>query len=519
MPQVGIDPSYFAKSLKDYKDWHWAFVREIYQNSIGCGSKNIHFTIKRTEHEGQSACLVNVRNDGPPMSEEVLTNKLLCIGGTTKDLDSEVGGFGIAKLVLYLAHHKFKIHTGDLIVTGCGGEYEITKGDFLDGTESEVVMDCTCSDINYQLKKFVKHLYWQGTTYINDHYDDDTYSLCPRFLKGNLRREVDYGKLYTNKSDSNLMLVRVDGIPMFTEYASIDRCVVLELTNSNYLTSNRDGLIYPYNYNLNSLILDLAVNKKAALDAPPRYMRWEGQKRGFFKPQPSKPNIPSEPKESQKKAVPVASGAIPIPATGDTENTLDVDVGVDTVDVADIADTAVKQIGIPADLVGPGCQINLDDVLCKSSLGIDFIIKNDTGLSIPKDYMPSSSFSSYSQKLVSCWNKIIYKIHDLMDFESVWSIGFYFSDEPGGFEINRSYGAIYYINPIEIVQQNSSQSRSFKKRWSFTDGKYGIIATAAHQFVHCWKSYNYHDENFLNYYSEVMTVVMKNFKSFHKCFR
>ena len=38
---VTIGPEFFAKAFHDYSDRHWAFVREVLQNSLDCGSTTI----------------------------------------------------------------------------------------------------------------------------------------------------------------------------------------------------------------------------------------------------------------------------------------------------------------------------------------------------------------------------------------------------------------------------------------------------------------------------------------------
>ena len=61
------------------------------QNSMDCGSNRIDVTIERDGANTQIA----VSNDGQPMTQDILVNKFLTLGGSAKD--GGVGGFGKAK--------------------------------------------------------------------------------------------------------------------------------------------------------------------------------------------------------------------------------------------------------------------------------------------------------------------------------------------------------------------------------------------------------------------------------------
>ena len=66
MASIKISREFFAKAKADYSDWRWAWVREICQNSMDCGSTRIDVIIQRQGANTQIA----VSNDGHPMTEE-----------------------------------------------------------------------------------------------------------------------------------------------------------------------------------------------------------------------------------------------------------------------------------------------------------------------------------------------------------------------------------------------------------------------------------------------------------------
>ena len=127
---VTIGSEFFVKSFNDYRDKYWAFAREIMQNSIDCGSTAID--IKIIEVPDDDCTLVVVRNDGEPMTREILVGKLLSLGSSGKDFQGAVGGFGKAKEILYFAHRSYAIASGLCRVSGSGAA-TTWRRDFLPG--------------------------------------------------------------------------------------------------------------------------------------------------------------------------------------------------------------------------------------------------------------------------------------------------------------------------------------------------------------------------------------------------
>ena len=115
--QVKIGPEFFGKVKKDYADWRWAFVREIVSNGVDAGASLVSVEIIPV---GEKHSQVTVFNNGAPMSRETLVDKLLHLGGSTKDGGSSIGGFGAAKLILYFCHESYVIESGSLRVDGVG---------------------------------------------------------------------------------------------------------------------------------------------------------------------------------------------------------------------------------------------------------------------------------------------------------------------------------------------------------------------------------------------------------------
>ena len=132
---VQVPFSYFVQSAKrDYSFPRDAFFREFLQNSVDAKSKNIFFKLYELEGKIHFEC----QDDGCGMDEDIIRNKLLVLGETSKG-EGSTGGFGVAKILIYFAHPSYKIYTRDLIVTGSGGNYRIEKSaEFVAGTRAVV---------------------------------------------------------------------------------------------------------------------------------------------------------------------------------------------------------------------------------------------------------------------------------------------------------------------------------------------------------------------------------------------
>ena len=77
---VALSPRFFANELKAYSDWRDAFWRELVQNSVDAGCRNIDVRIAGSEDEPS----VTFRDDGPGMSRETLRDVYFQLGATTK---------------------------------------------------------------------------------------------------------------------------------------------------------------------------------------------------------------------------------------------------------------------------------------------------------------------------------------------------------------------------------------------------------------------------------------------------
>jgi len=495
--QITIGPSFFTKAKNDYSNWHWAFIREAMQNCIDA-PRTSRITLRIWEEDGQVKVIF--ANNGAPMTEDIMVGKLLALGESGKD--EGTGGFGKAKEVLYFTHDSYTIISGEMKVDGCGGMYDITPITNHPGTASTVRMtdDTEDGDLCEQLIKHAKAwIYmtqWKGTFILNDE------ELKGRFRKGYKRRTFSWATVYTNRRFQNRLIVRVNGMPMFTRHISADdRCVVVELDTENLdrlecLQSNRDNLAWKYRCQLESFVDDLTVDTSSVFkDDTPIYTLYEGDKLHT---------------DAQDIGDLVSAAYATIPQCTDEDQ-----------DVEDDVDPNLSPVDYEAkpeesdDREAPTHYRALQ----RSQVNHEFVVKNTTGMVIPEHYVPAS-FSAYSRKLTSCWVKCLLEIHDLFGEAATFSVGFLFdADNEAEYEESGTYGKVFYINPATVVEQRWSASRSLSKRWKFNPvGKMMVLAAAVHEYVHSI-GYTGHNESYSTKLTDVMAVVLANKNRFHKCFR
>lgn len=485
MATVGIGPNFFKKSFNDYRNWQWAYVREAMQNSMDAPhSKNIGVSIELIDGN----TVFTWWNDGKPMNREELEGKLLTLGESGKDFKGTIGGFGKAKELLLMANISYEIRTGDLRVVGSGGNYDCRVHETYDGTYTRVVIEGDhVNTLMAQLKRFLSMSQWHGQATINGEVYED------RMLKGSRRREFEWAVVYTNKKFSDTMIVRINGIPMFSRWLNANgRCVVVELNfgGSNILQSNRDSLRSDYQVQLESFTDDLVVNKTSALrELKPVYFHYAGDK--LY-------NIATKQAAETMQAI--------------------ISEAYATIPTGDIAEDQQSSNSLASKEVGYSQQISTHYTGSRSKLKHEFIVKNNAHMQIPMHYLPSN-FSDYSLKLATIWTKLMLSLHELFNKQREFSVGFIFDPDVEAEYERGEYGDVYFISPTSIIKQDSSNSRSMAKRWKFNpSGRWALLSRALHEFVHGAAGMSGHGEDYSSTLTDLTGVVLKERQRFNKCF-
>lgn len=490
MQSVRISPEFFAKAKNDYADWRWAWVRELAQNSIDApGSDLVSFKFSTDGTNTYAECF----NNGTPMTQEVLLDKFLSLGGSGKNFGDTVGGFGKAKEVIGFCHVSWRIETGGWIAEGIGGNFDLIPAPtYLDGTRTTVTMrGDEVDDLREATRKLASYTQWGGE------FQLDGEVLDSNMRKGSLRRDLGFGTVYTNRSARNVLVVRMGGIPMFVRHCSPDRCVLVELKgrSDEVLTANRDGLVWRYSSELNDFITEMAVDKRSALKqryTGPEYIVYDGDKL------------------VHKKEQEVSPSSVAALVNSPAEFVIDTSEGTVAVEVA----TDTEQKAPSYEHGGTVIQYSR-----KTNFNGFFVIKNETGMKIPEYYRPESpTFSGYSVKLTRTWARLMYTLHVLFQRDSEFGVGFIFSEDTLAEHESGEHGTMYYINPAEVIEQTYTHSKSLRKRHKLdAKGKKKLLALAMHEFVH-GLGYGPHNEDYAAKLTEVTGAVMGHMKIFNWCF-
>jgi hypothetical protein len=271
--QVQVPHSYFQKAKSEYSDWRWAMIREFIQNAYDAQATTIDFrltinTVGRIE--------LHVDDDGIGMDRDTLENVLLCMGGSRKSAGS-IGGFGIAKAILFFAHHAYKIQTRDLKVQGSGGEYRLqVDGGNIDGTRMMVELSDESVMLDAwreRIKSYVRACFMEYAT-----GRPVTIRLDGQELTQNNDCVYDFnvhtplGAIWYDEipgSSRSEFVVSVAGLPMFSEvsYSSANQSALsggLELdAGSTVLTANRDGFSSAVREQFSKVVGGLVQNQSA----------------------------------------------------------------------------------------------------------------------------------------------------------------------------------------------------------------------------------------------------------------
>lgn len=491
--QVKIGPSFFAKAKNDYSDWHWALIREFLQNSLDAkGTSAINITI---EEEGDRVKFI-VINNGEVMTKDVIINKLLSLGESGKNFEGAVGGFGKAKELCYFTHLGYTIHTGAHLVTGCGGDYTIQDVEYFQGTKSTIWIEnkqSVAHSLELTCRKFIKQCQRPDVTFtVNGE------SVTGNLKKGSRRREFDWGTVYTNKSFPNLLIVRLDGMPMFTQYIDNERCVVVELhgKSGDVLTANRDGLQWEQRRQLQEFVRQLSVDSITALKDThtTTYTHYRGDR---LKAKDAKGNM-----AALIGAAYANVQKAPVAVPGEFE--------------------AVLGVGEPVRLNEQREVVEFEEgglmTAKQPTISHEFLIRSELGkMMIPEHFTPDA-FSEYSARLVRIWASLMLEIHMLFGNTDDFGVGFVFNETAEAMcEKTASYGTVFYINPA-VIKYNSFGGRSLAKRWKLNSaGKFMLLMDAVHEYCHL--QVMEHNEEYASHLTNVAAVVVQNLKRFHKCYR
>ena len=477
--QVRISSAFFKNERNNYSNFSSAFFRELVQNAVDARASRIDITVSQDE-DIANVCF---EDNGPGFSKEVRDNVYFCLGETTKNDNSTVGGFGKARILTCFSHHKYSIESQDWRCEGSGSSYDVFERDgYLRGCKVNVTVDASCK---YGREDMIEALYeYLGSSQTN----------CAIYVNGELWnrwcyrrklvRELSFGSVYLNKTGGkkNTLIVRVSGIPMFTRYISPDVQVVVEidpLRSREVLLSNRDSLHNEYQRELDNFMQTLAVDVKSAL-------RDNSTKVIFFD---------GKPKVTRRKIKPVVSV--------DVKNFLDsiqkAEDFANSWSHASIRPAAAQSV---RDMDIEHQQISAADELIPSAIMV-CETDNPSVRKVVSKYDPANWDNSGStrRKLLRQWAIVCdIVIEEWLDIcgkdEISWRPGFCFSDDAEAMKFQDDSGTgCLLVNPVDSKGKLTYRLRN-RNDWV------RLMELACHEVTHL--SHSLHNEMFSSMYGDLV---------------
>jgi len=279
---IMLGPAYFQAPLREYQEWPLKWWREVIQNAVDAGARNVQLgTIKNEDGSYTVFC----QDDGGGMSREVLFDKFLVMGGTTKEggAAGTTGGFGKAKELILLPWLQWTVTSGrfTVIAPSGGASWRATESDtHYRGTRVEVRQPAGNHTTIEAAMEFLQRSWIPRVRFTLTH-DGVPVETPKGFQTSNrdpIRTQDNMDIFFVETEDQrNYAWVRINGLFMFQRYVSdIKGQLVVELRGSSIenLTSNRDGFSHwSISNQLERYLSEVSKDTSSALKA----------KKGLFK--------------------------------------------------------------------------------------------------------------------------------------------------------------------------------------------------------------------------------------------
>jgi hypothetical protein len=478
VPRVKIDERFWTGVLKDYAHWVFAWVREVGQNSLDAGARNI--TAITTYSPEQDETCISWADDGCGMTRDILEDKFFALGGSNKgaantsSIKKSIGGFGVAKQLLAFAHKRYSMRTGDMFVCGCHDEFEISLSrDFYKGTILTVYISGNrVSDFENNLRR------WARRTLTDCNISMNGIKLTTCEPMGRRRASLDWCDIYVKDDDNEraILIVRINGQMMFARHIdNIAKVIYVDISDSDsskYLTSNRDSLVYEFQNGLDKFLANLFRDPNKIIEAEnERITFYEGRK-GSLNMGAAKMIHISDPSLLNK----AAKAALNLNAIFN---------------------------GSPAP---HGFHMDIDSKSSEHDFhvdGHDVVIINSLSKDTPDSWLPEN-MSEAKWTLLNRWNAILEICMTILERREVIRTGWIFSTRALALhKRDGDYGHLILLNPVRI------NGGRFISAWPDTREMFWqLVSTAVHEITHL--DHSYHDEAYASSLTNNMAKVLAN---------
>ncbi len=494
--QITIGRNFFVTALKDYADWAERWFREAIQNSVDAKSTEIDISVKANENGTWTA---RVTDNGGGMSEDVLLNKFLVLGETTKVADEgTAGGFGKAKELLVLPWISWKIHSKDTEVNGAGIDYSVSKASFLAGTSLEVVMP---GDNHVGVPDAISFIEKSYLPRVHFTVNGKDYRAALKTKGDPIATVEGKAEIYFVKAkvEQSYMLVRARGLFMFDKYLGegIPGYVIVEITapSIQILTANRDGFRdYSTRREVDSFASRIAKDVTSATRSKKGMIRQKFEGIGKFRPQRAAEALVEvgpvhEP--TTKAGADLSDAAV--------ERVAEIVENFRLEDQNRVGEQVEEKVGVVS---GDTARAMLGQMKMHGSTHVeaavkqlvwqpDFYIINDIdGYRVQKKFFVGTMTPTVL-KLAKIWTEMCRFVLIQLGSSASFGVGFIFSENTAAAFLREDGENWLLLNPHKKMTSQTDV-------WSVADvaDLQWLYAAAIHECTHMANHVNYHDESF-----------------------
>jgi len=509
---IRIGREFFTTALRDYQDWREKWWREAVQNAVDAGASRV---IAEIEQQDDGGWRVMCRDDGGGMSEDVLIDKFLVLGGTTKVSGESTGGFGKAKELLVLPWMQWRIHTRDRVVEGTGVDYTINEAERLDGVELTVWMPPDEATTEAACLAFL-----EKCSLPNIRFEVNGRSALANLRLGDELQEFGgKAKLYYEKTKGfrQKLLVRSNGLFMFDMWISdgVEGTLIVELTGRSIdlLTANRDGFRdYDLKRDMEQFVNRLSADLRSALRKKQGLVREKFRGSGQFKAKDDQRFLRAnlledirvlEPLQETKKGAELSTEQIQILARG-LERFADEEPSSPSPSYEDRDREVSEQESGPlvfrasaalASTMLDGIVMNganhVEAAIRQLSWQPDFFVVNEIeGFRVPKRFWPKT-MSRPNRTLARFWAELCRFVLIQLGSTQTFGVGWVFDESVGAEFIHEEDENWLMLNPFS-EQRAASDPLVVSNR----DHVAWLYAAAVHECTHMADGITYHDESF-----------------------
>jgi hypothetical protein len=269
MPRVRFADDFFRKERDQaYADWRLSVWRELFQNAIDQNAGEIRIGLVPDQLDANCVNL-HFADNGPGMTRDVLENVYFAVGATTKSGPGQIGGMGRARVLTCFSMQSYKLASQNYTVIGKGGDYEVYDTAYTPGCVLDITVDnATVEQLEDKLLTFLSESRINANVIVNGERATTRAPLNGRFVRNLDYKGTTFARVFVNKSAPQRLIVRVNGVSMYTRRISAKAQVVVELDpalSRSVLTSNRDGMHWSYGSVLDDFLTALAADTTSAI--------------------------------------------------------------------------------------------------------------------------------------------------------------------------------------------------------------------------------------------------------------